>query len=55
MPAGCWPRTRDGIYLLDALLDPQTSVRPQHIVTDTAGYSDIMFGLFRLLGFRFSP
>ena len=46
---------RDGIYLLDGLLDPQTSVRPQQIMTDTAGYSDIMFGLFRLLGFQFSP
>lgn len=28
---------RDGIYVLDALLDPQTSVRPQQIMTDTAG------------------
>jgi Tn3 transposase DDE domain len=48
-------RGRDAIYLLETLLDPQTSVRPQHIVTDTAGYSDIMVGLFRLLGFQFSP
>jgi Tn3 transposase DDE domain len=29
---------RDGLYLLDGLLDPQTSVRPQQIMTDTAGY-----------------
>ena len=25
------------------------------IVTDTASYSDIVFGLFRLLGYQFSP
>jgi hypothetical protein len=37
---------RDGLYLLDGLLDPQTSVHPQQIMSDTAGYSDIMFGLF---------
>jgi TnpA family transposase len=30
---------RDGLYLLDGLLDPQTSVRPQQIMTDTAGYT----------------
>jgi TnpA family transposase len=46
---------RDGLYLLDGLLDPQTSVHPQQIMSDTAGYSDIMFGLFRLLGYQFSP
>ena len=45
----------DGLYLLDGLLDPQTSVRPREIMTDTAGYTDIVFGLFRLLGFQFSP
>jgi TnpA family transposase len=25
------------------------------IMTDTAGYSDIIFGLFALLGYQFSP
>ena len=45
----------DALYLLDGLLDPQTSVRPREIVTDTAGYTDIIFGLFRLLGYQFSP
>jgi len=29
----------DAPYALDALLDPQTSVRPREIMTDTAGYS----------------
>ena len=40
----------DAPYILDGLLDPQTSVRPREIVTDTAGYTDVIFGLFRLLG-----
>ena len=46
---------RDGLYLLDGLLDPQTSVRPQQIMTDTAGYTDIMFGCYRILDFELSP
>ena len=28
----------DAPYILDGLLDPQTSVRPHEIMTDTAGY-----------------
>jgi TnpA family transposase len=39
----------------DGLLDPQTSVRPREIMTDTAGYTDVVFGLFRLLGYQFAP
>ena len=45
----------DAPYILDGLLDPQTSVRPREIVTDTAGYTDVIFGLFRLLGYQYSP
>ncbi len=45
----------DALYLLDGLLDPQTSVHPREIMTDTAGYTDVIFGLFRLLGYQFSP
>jgi TnpA family transposase len=45
----------DALYLLDGLLDPQTSVRPREVMTDTAGYTDVVFGLFRLLGYQFSP
>jgi hypothetical protein len=30
-------------------------LQPQQIMTDTAGYSDLIFGLFWLLGFQFSP
>jgi TnpA family transposase len=46
---------RDSPYLLDGLLEQQTSLRPTQLMTDTAGYTDLVFGLFWLLGFRFSP
>jgi TnpA family transposase len=35
----------DAPYALDALLDPQTSVGQPEIMTDTAGYTDVMFAL----------
>lgn len=41
--------------LLDGLLEQQTCLEPQQIMTDTAGASDLVFGLFWLLGFQFSP
>lgn len=46
---------RDSLYILDGLLQHQTSLRPTQLMTDTAGYSDLVFGLFWLLGFQFSP
>lgn len=46
---------RDSLYILDALLDIDAGPRPEQVVTDTASYSDQVFGLFRLLGFQFSP
>jgi TnpA family transposase len=46
---------RDSLYILDGLLEQQTSLRPTELMTDTAGYSDVVFGLFRLLGYQFSP
>ncbi len=46
---------RDSPYILDGLLENHTSLRPTQLMTDTAGYSDLIFGLFWLLGFRFSP
>ena len=46
---------RDSLYLLDLLLGQQTVLQSQEIMTDTAGYSDIIFGLFGLLGYQFSP
>lgn len=46
---------RDAPWLLNLLLDQQTSLRPREVMTDTAGYSDIIFALFFLLGYEFSP
>jgi TnpA family transposase len=46
---------RDSPYVLDGLLEQQTSLHPTQLMTDTAGYSDIVFGLFWLLGYQFSP
>lgn len=46
---------RDSIYILAALLQNETKLRPVQIMTDTASYSDLVCGLFRLLGYRFCP
>ncbi len=46
---------RDSLFLLEGLLEQNTSLRPIEIITDTAGYSDVMFGLFWVLGYQFSP
>jgi TnpA family transposase len=46
---------RDSLYVLVGLLEQQTSLRPQEFMTDTAGASDVVFGLFWLLGYQFSP
>ena len=46
---------RDSLFLLSGLLEQLTNLQPQEIMTDTAGYSDVVFGLFWLLGYQFSP
>jgi TnpA family transposase len=46
---------RDSLSILDGLLEQQTILRPTELMADTAGYSDIVFGLFWLLGYQFSP
>ena len=46
---------RDSMYILDGLLEHQTHLRPVEVMTDTAGVSDVVFGLFWLLGYQFSP
>lgn len=46
---------RDSIFVLEGLLEQQTSLRPTEIMTDTTGTSDLVFGLFWLLGYQFSP
>ena len=46
---------RDSLILLALVLEQQTELQPTRIMTDTGAYSDVVFGLFRLLGYRFSP
>lgn len=46
---------RDSLNILAGLLEQQTSLKPTELMSDSAGYSDVVFGLFRLLGFQFSP
>jgi TnpA family transposase len=46
---------RDSMFILDGLLEHQTQLQPVEVMADTAGASDIVFGLFWLLGYQFSP
>ncbi len=46
---------RDATYVLDEILDNETELTILEHTTDTAGYTDLVFGLFDLLGMRFSP
>jgi TnpA family transposase len=46
---------RDATYVLDGILDNQTELPIKKHTTDTAGYGDIVFALFDLLGLQFAP
>src|SRR3982750_3801693 len=46
---------RDSLVLLAVVLEQQTELQPTQIMTDTDAYSDVVFGLFRLLGYHFCP
>lgn len=46
---------RDSMFILEGLLEHQTSLRPVEVMADTGGVSDVVFGLFWLLGYQFSP
>ncbi len=46
---------RDSMFILDGLLEHQTCLQPVEVMADTAGVSDVVFGLFWLLGYQFSP
>jgi TnpA family transposase len=46
---------RDSLSLLAVVLEQQTELQPTEIMTDTGAYTDVVFGLFWLLGFRFCP
>jgi TnpA family transposase len=46
---------RDAIHVIDGLLHHETDLNIEEHYTDTAGYTDQVFGLAHLLGFRFAP
>ncbi|MEV4116120.1 Tn3 family transposase [Nonomuraea sp. NPDC049695] len=46
---------RDSLHILDALLNLDGGVKPEMVTTDNASYSDMVFGVFDILGYRFSP
>ena len=46
---------RDATYVLDGLLYHETDLRIEEHYTDTAGFTDHVFALMHLLGFRFAP
>ncbi len=46
---------RDATYALDGILDNRSQLPIRIHSTDTAGYSDIIFALFDLLGLQFAP
>ncbi|MCL2768071.1 MAG: Tn3 family transposase [Synergistaceae bacterium] len=46
---------RDAVHVIDGLLYHETDLCIDEHYTDTAGYTDQVFGLSHLLGFRFAP
>ncbi len=46
---------RDATYVLDEILDNETELSLVEHTTDTAGYTELVFALFDLLGMQFSP
>jgi TnpA family transposase len=46
---------RDATYVLDEILDNETELPIDQHTTDTAGYSELTFSLFDLVGLQFSP
>ena len=46
---------RDSFYILGGPIDNVTSLSPVQFISDTAGSSEIIYGLFWLMGFLYSP
>lgn len=46
---------RDATYVLDGLLYHESDVQIEEHYTDTAGFTDHVFALMQLLGFKFAP
>ena len=47
--------SRDALHVIDGILHHETDLAIHEHYTDTAGYTDQIFGLTHLLGFRFAP
>ena len=47
--------SRDATHVLDGLLNNDTDLNIEEHYTDTAGYTDQIFALTHILGFRFAP
>ncbi len=47
--------SRDATHVLDGLLHHETDLNIEEHFTDTAGYTDQIFGLTHILGFKFAP
>jgi TnpA family transposase len=46
---------RDSLVLLSVVLEQETPLDPTEIMTDTGAYTDVIFAIFWLLGYQFSP
>jgi TnpA family transposase len=45
----------DSLVILDAIHNIDVGPRPEVVITDTGSYSDIVFALFAICGYQFSP
>ncbi|MBD3006438.1 Tn3 family transposase [Streptomyces sp. 5-10] len=46
---------RDSLFILDTIHARDGGPKPETVITDTASCSDIVFGLFAICGYQFSP
>ncbi|WP_206641577.1 Tn3 family transposase [Nonomuraea polychroma] len=45
----------DSLHILDCLINLDAEPKPEVVTTDQVGDSDMMFGIFSMLGYRFAP
>ncbi len=46
---------RDSLFILDCLINIDAGPKPEVVTTDQASDSDMVFGIFSMLGYRFAP
>jgi TnpA family transposase len=46
---------RDSLFILDAIHRLDATEQPEVIITDTASYSDVVYGMFAICGYQFAP